>query len=29
VRMAEALAEVHDSIGRAQVGKKGALANAR
>lgn len=29
MRMAEALAEVHDSIGRAQVGKKGALANAR
>jgi hypothetical protein len=29
VRMAEALAEVHDSIGRAQVEKKGGLANAR
>jgi len=29
VRMAEALAEIHDSIGRAQVEKKGGLANAR
>ena len=29
VRMAEALTEVHDSIGRAQVEKKGGLANAR
>lgn len=29
VRMAEALAEVRDSIGRAQVGKRGGLANVR
>ena len=29
VRMAEALAEVHDSIGRAQMEKKGGLAKAR